>query len=319
MLGLGALLALEIVTTTPDALCPPLEEARAAVKARVGEVTGEYQAEFALIRATDGGQSLELSVSEHGALKLRRSLPLAGFGCEDAAQAIALVLERYFDGVENPTSRGEAEQSSISATTETPPVRVTKLAGTTPSAPLVELAVRERTWQLALGFAYDFELGFAPTLGLRYTPELLRVSSLWRFGLFADVGLFVKPVTERVREQELSASTAQLAFSAPLWVDLGRAGLGFGPWAQIRVQRGKAQRLDDEDPAYRALPGLGGTLQATWSLSRAWSLGGGLALGAQLTDASSSFVLRQSDGRTRPVLAPQAWFAQAGLGIALRL
>ena len=108
MLWLGGFLLLDLTTSTPDALCPPLEEARAAVKARVGEVAGDYHAEFALIRATDGQQALELTLREGRVEVLRRQLPLDAAGCQDAAQAIALVLERYFDAVERPVEHEAA-------------------------------------------------------------------------------------------------------------------------------------------------------------------------------------------------------------------
>ena len=77
MLWLGGFLALDLTTRTPDALCPPLEEARAAVKARVGEVRGDYHAEFALIRADDGQQKLDLSLREGNVAQVARDL---GFG-----------------------------------------------------------------------------------------------------------------------------------------------------------------------------------------------------------------------------------------------
>src|SRR6188768_841163 len=97
MLWLGGFPALDITTSTPDALCPPIEEARAAIQARVGEVRGDYHVEFALVRGVDGRQVLELTVREAEQQVLARELPLDAGGCEDAAQAIALVLERYFD------------------------------------------------------------------------------------------------------------------------------------------------------------------------------------------------------------------------------
>ena len=102
MLWLGGLHALDLTTSTPDALCPPLEEARALVKARVGEVRGDFHAEFGLIRRDDGSQALQLVLREGVEPVLRRELPLDEAGCEDAAQAIALVLERHFDALDRP-------------------------------------------------------------------------------------------------------------------------------------------------------------------------------------------------------------------------
>src|SRR4051812_27057029 len=115
MLWLGGFPALDVTTSTPDALCPPVEEARAAIQARVGEVRGDYHVEFALVRGVDGRQVLELKVLEAQRQVLTRELSLDGSGCADAAQAIALVLERYFDAVEKPPAVSKPEPIPVRA------------------------------------------------------------------------------------------------------------------------------------------------------------------------------------------------------------
>jgi hypothetical protein len=317
MLGLDALLALEITTSTPDALCPPLEEARAAVRARVGEVAGDYRAEFALIRADDGQQSLELLVKEGDALSLRRLLPLDGFGCEDAAQAIALVLERYFDSVESPKSKVEPQAALVPATPEAPPRQDVP---STSKRPANAAPRQERSWLLRAGLLYDGELGFAPSAGATHLPAALAITPHFGVGVGLDGALFVSRLTESVRGQQISASTLQLALSAPLTLEHGSSMLGLGPWAQLRMQRGEGPLLERGDASYRALPGLGGALHGAWAMSSTWRLWAGASFGAQLGGSSSRFVLRQSaTGDLKPVLVPQSWFGQAELAIVLAL
>lgn len=107
LLALGAT-GLHVETDTPDALCPPLEPVRQAVRSRLGEVEGgPYEARFAVVRGGNRESDvLVLTLREaDGEELLRRELPLASLGCNDAAEVIALVLERFFQqmsGVEAP-------------------------------------------------------------------------------------------------------------------------------------------------------------------------------------------------------------------------
>src|SRR6478752_343602 len=164
MLWLGGFHALDLTTSTPDALCPPLEETRAAVKARVGEVRGDYRAEFALIRASSGQSALELVLREKEQEVLRRELPLDDAGCDDAAQAIALVLERFFDAIERRSEPAPAEEP---APAQVAPLPHEQPHTATPSA-AQERAERERAWQVRAGFVYDLKLGLADNLGTTY-------------------------------------------------------------------------------------------------------------------------------------------------------
>lgn len=318
MLGLGALLALEITTSTPDALCPPLEEARAAVRARVGEVRGAYQAEFSLVRADDGLQSLDLVVRESGSVRMSRSLPLEGVGCEDAAQAIALVLERYFDSVEPPSSQPEEKPGPVPVRVEPTPSHDASLERAHDVAPREEHA-RARRFQLRAGVDYDAELGAAISAGASYFPNAWRLLPRWHVGLALDGTAFMRRLTERVREQEISASNLQLALSVPLRFETGPVALDVGPWAQLRFQRAEAPELADEASGFRMLPGIDGFFQGVWSFTRDWSLSAGVAVGGQLTSVAPRFVLRHEELGPQPVLVPQAWFGQARMAVLLAL
>ena len=317
MLWLGGFLALEVTTSTPDAFCPTLEDARAAIRARVGEVEGAYRAEFALIRSSDGRQSLDLVVRKAEVEVLHRELPLDEAGCQDAAQALALVLERYFDAIENPPPPG------ASASTEPAPVVADNPPLPMPSQPRPDLAApraaREPAVRARAGVAYDFELGMAPTLGVELLPSSLRLTKALRWGLGLDVASFVALARERVREQEITEYTAQGALSLPVLLGFERWSVAIGPWAQLRLQRARGVTLEHEQPAYRTLPGVGGFARVGWSLAPTWTLGAGVAAGGQLTSAAARFVLRGPEATRNEVLIPRAGFAQAHLTLALSL
>lgn len=316
MLGLGALLALEITTSTPDALCPPLEEARAAVRTRVGEVRGAYQAEFSLVRVDDGRQSLELVVREGEVVRLQRSLPLDGVGCEDAAQAIALVLERYFDGLESPVTQTPSNLGPVPVSVEPAPSHHASPAS---RAPRAAPEPHPRRFELRAGIAYDSEYELGPSVGISYYPQAWRLGARAELGLALDGTAFTEPVRERVRRQEIMASTWQAALSLPLRFELSTVALGLGPWAQLRLQRAEGPTLKNRDAVFRALPCLGGVMNAGWSFHRDWALGADVSFGGQFTGLAPSFVLRQDGQAPKAVLVPQSWFGQARVAVSLSL
>lgn len=315
MLWLGGFPALEVTTSTPDALCPALEETRAAVKARVGEVQGDYHLEFALIRSGDSQQVLALSLREGQTPVLERELSLDGVGCQDAAQAIALVLERYFDALEKPTPPAPNSEpapvrpgdQSLAKSATAPPRDVPE--GPPPAA-------AERAWQAHVGFNYDWKLGIAPTLGVALFPVAWRSGAHWQIGLALDVAPFLTSLTERVREQEISAFTLQTALSLPVAWRSAPWAAAVGPWAQLRLQRAEATSLAHAQPAYRLMSGWGGVIQLSWSPAPVWTLGCGVAAGAQAAGATSRFALRRADGGTEPVLVPESWFGQGQLTLS---
>jgi hypothetical protein len=318
MFWLGGFPALEVTTRTPDALCPPLEEARAAIQARVGDVQGAYQVEFGLVRAEDGRQALELVLRRGQEQVLERELPLQGGGCQDAAQAMALVLERYFDAVEKP--------DQPASTLEPIPVRPSDQSlrprlvvaprerAATPTAP-----PEQRTCLARLGFLYDLELGMAPTLGLALFPTALRLTPSLRVGVELDLTPFVFPLTQTIREQEIRAFTLQTALSIPVSWRFQPWSVALGPWAQWRAQRAEAASLAHEQPGYRLLAGFGGMLQLAWSPNPSWTLGGGIALGAQAAGSASRFTLRRAATGPEPVLVPESWFGQGQLTVSHEL
>jgi hypothetical protein len=89
---------LNIESLSPDALCPPEQETRRAVAARLGEVEleGTWHATYVLVHRTRGDfVSLKL-FDPQSALKLERELPVQSGSCAALAGVIALVLESFF-------------------------------------------------------------------------------------------------------------------------------------------------------------------------------------------------------------------------------
>jgi len=314
MLWLGGFHALDLTTSTPDALCPPLEETRAAVNARVGEVRGEYQAEFTLVRADDGQQALQLVLRERQAEVLRRELPLDGAGCDDAAQAIALVLERYFDAIEK-REPSEGPKSAIALEPSAP-------AASQPAsvaAPEAEPSVRPARWRARAGAVYDWELGPAAGVGVVLYPTAFRPSSRFHVGVALDAAQFLLRSSETVREERITALTLRTALSLPFTFELRRLSLSAGPWAELRLQRASAPTLPHGRSDYRALPGLGAFAGLGWGLTPSLTLGAGFAFGAQLSGAAPRFILQEDGGGRNEVLVPHAWFGEAQLMLALSL
>ena len=317
MFWLGGFPALEVTTSTPDALCPPIEEARAAIKARVGEVQGDYHVEFSLIRGLDGQQRLQLVVREAEQPVLERALPLDDSGCQDAAQALALVLERYFDAVEkSPASDSILESVPGRPSGQTEPA-VARPGAAPPTSKRVA-AASEGAWRLRVGFLYDQQLGPALNLAGALFPGALRMPAGLELGLGLDVAAFARPLSETVRAQEISAFTLQSALSLPLGWRLGSWFTAVGPWAQLRLQRAQAPGLSHEQPASRWLPGFGATAEVRWRFAKLWSLGLGFVAGAQAAGEASRFVLRRPDAGPEPVLVPERWFGQSLLTLGVR-
>ncbi len=317
MFWLGGFLSLDLTTATPDALCPPLEEARAAVKARVGEVRGDYRAEFALIRADDGRQGLDLVLREGEKEVLHRELPLDAAGCQDAAQTIALVLERYFDAIEPPTPVEPAPTPILesvpgsAATAEPPRDDGTSRAPTREKSSISQVGARA-------GFLYDREFGMAAVVGASFYPAALQLTPSLRWGAALEVAPFFSRQTETIRERRIEAFLLQGAFAVPLLWSHSRWRTAFGPWVQLRLQRADAPSLENEQSAYRVLPGVGGFARVGVELTPSFGLSAGVAGGPQLRNAASRFVLEGGAGQIA-VLVPHAWFIQGQLTLELKL
>jgi hypothetical protein len=139
VLGLGAS-GLDVTTETPDSLCPPLEATRQAVQARVGEVAGgPYRAVYTLVRDAElGVDSVRLVLTDgEGQMLLERLLPVPVGGCADLATAIALVLERHFQGMGGGAGEVGEDPHEASDAADAPPAPSAAPAARPDSVPAV--------------------------------------------------------------------------------------------------------------------------------------------------------------------------------------
>lgn len=315
MLWLGGFLSLDLTTGTPDAFCPPLEEARAAVQARVGEVRGDYHAAFSLIRSDDGQQKLKLTLHEGPQEVLLRELPLDAAGCQDAAQTIALILERYFDAIERPAPvEPAAKLESVPVVVgPTPQVAAPRDRVVETAREPVSLGVDARA-----GTLYDQELGFAAVIGASVHPAPFRLTPSLGIGVALELAPFFARQTEIFRERQVEAFLLQGALAVPLTWTRGKWRVSGGPWFQLRLQRAAVPSVADEQSAVRALPGLGGFVRFGVDLTSSVGLAAGVAAGPQVRGAASRFLLDGAAGQIA-VLVPDAWFGHGQLTLELKL
>lgn len=131
---------LSVDSLSPDALCPPLEETRQAVAARLGsvELEGTWHATYLLVHRTQG-DFVSLSLRDpNDVLRLKRELPVQGGSCTTLSRVIALVLERFFLRPEQtPQPEPEASAAPVLAT---PPVPHANASTSRPAESRPELA-----------------------------------------------------------------------------------------------------------------------------------------------------------------------------------
>jgi hypothetical protein len=287
--------------------CPNLELTQRAVNERLyGHDTegGQWAARYVVTQSSVPGQNevvrLELSDPE-GRVRLRRELAIANEDCSDVAQAIALVLERYFADL-------AAEQTKESEPIAPPPVKPTQTP--TPLARPEPQAPRAAETRLRAGLAGAFlppDSAFALDLSLRFDHEW------WSVGLRAAV----PPKTRSERVQggfaELSAWPLRLWFAADARWD--GIELSIGPDFLVSLENGDTMGIADSGAGTRLVLGVGA--QGNLLVSLAGPVDLALAAGAEATLplAMSQFLLRESE---REILKPHPieGFIAAGLAFS---
>lgn len=327
--------ALVVTTDSPDALCPPLEQARAATQARVGEVEGgPYEARYVTVRDAESGvEQLRLVLTNaSGKTLLERTIPLGPDGCKDASQAIALILERYFRGV--PGAR-LAPQTTPEVSSRVTPARSPP---STPSTPEHSRAPKTSLPPPAAVGAYDrgpAEPSLSPTTLLSFlarggagvdhlgTPEVaigaeLSTASFWAIGIDGVFGL--APAAHADQGFELESTTHSLyASSLFLLGPYGSWSLGAGPW--LGAQRQAIELRDDAtvpqgDPT-RWVFAVGAQAALRFTVANNVRLDLVPRLGTQL--AGTRFAIVDTEGTQTEVLALPAltWDLTLNLGFLL--
>lgn len=338
LLAVGAT-GLHVQTDTPDALCPPLESVREAVRSRLGEVEGgPYEARFGVVRGgNEEPDSLVLTLTgAEGAELLRREFPLSSLSCTDAADVIALVLERFFQQMSavepEPASDDAAASSEASTAPAGSTARASEPAPEPPSSPPPparpseagrpdeeRAALTGGGWDLrgqggahtsltsSAGVGAAFQVP-SPLGGLRGQVVL---DALWPLS------------SRRVQEQDLSLALQSSWFFASglLLAETGRWSWGAGPLVGLELEQAEiegAPQLSD-GVKRRLLLGLGAHAVGRYALSAPVQLELGLRGLPMLTGATRRFAVRDAGGAELEVLRPEGLEWAVTIGLNLRV
>jgi hypothetical protein len=313
---------LTLETGSPDALCPALPAAREAVERRLGTLVVEsgagWSARYTIAHAPEGTQTdfvrLEL-FAPNGTLQLSRDLPLEAGACSTVAEAIALVLDRYFrklplghsaEGTAPAVSPADSATQLPPAATSSPPLSATPLStqerlqepagGTRGSDRL------EPFWSVGALFGASTSAGLAVGLqGLRESWPHLYTS--------AELSLAWNSSSEQLSDgSELKAH----AFSGAVAVGWGRrwgALCGYvGPALRVSLERGSARGLAQNLERDRARSAAGLLAGLVTGLGGHWSLSATTALDAAL--GGGQFVIDRQE-----VLRPPFLEGRLALGV----
>lgn len=321
MLGAAGL---SVDSLSPDALCPPLEETRRAVAARLGnvELDGTWHATYVLVHRQQGDFVTLKVFDPVGAQRLERQLPAQGAACSTLPSVIALVLERFFAPPEQTPSAAPATEPTTPASpppnespppadaegSSEPPRPAVAMAPVTPSATPPDRASakapRERQASFELGAAlWASNAWLAP--GLRVAR---RLGGPYWLGLEAAFDL----ASHRATAFEGSVSARRVPISLVARRDLtdGAVALSAGLELLGLLEVASASDLAESDGGARLVPGAGLRLGARFLP------GSALAPFVELTGAwlarraAPSFQVG-----SREVLTPPTWVVGGAFGI----
>mgnify|MGYP001598862698 CR=1 FL=1 len=267
--ALGAA-GLTVDSLSPDALCPPLEETRTAVAARLGsvELEGTWHATYLLVHRTQG-DFVALSLRDpQGVLRLERDLPVQGGACQSLSRVIALVLERYFLRPEQ-AAPDEVPVTQV-ATTSEPASEVNSSALATPAPAPVNDAVTvtpppepqdapapapqkppANRLSAALWASTDWT---APSLGFAR-----RVSGPYRLSLTA--GLDLDDHETQAFEGSLTVRRAPLTLGCAREIRLGSNISALAGLEVLGVlEQAKTRGIAETGGGFRVVPGVGARL-----------------------------------------------------------
>jgi hypothetical protein len=324
---MAVILALAEVTATPLSIvvldagpahdgCPNLELTQRAVSERVRaeSESGQWSARYVVTQSSVPGESeivrLELSDPE-GRVRLRREFALAGEDCEHVAEAIALVLERYFADLAAESELPPASEAE-SPTPELAPWPSSSAPSS--SAPAVP-AEAEREQHLRTGLGGVF---LVPDPLLTLELQVRFDHEWWSTGLRGAVAVdrrHERVLTENGQgDASLSAIPLRLWFAADKrW---GPLEVSLGPEFLVSLERGTTVGVTRSGDATRVVLGVGaqGTiLIATGTpFSVALSTGGDMTLPL----AMSQFLIGSIE---QEVLKPRLFegYFSAGFVVAL--
>jgi hypothetical protein len=287
---LGLLSGLTVETGSPDALCPDVASAEAAIAARVGKLEGPsrpYRVHYTLVHAPDStaGDYVRLQIFDGASeLRLSRDLPLTAETCDTMAQAMALVVGRFFramvgERVNDPAPAPAPDSASDAASaSDSVPAPDTDTASVSPSAstpmrddgghaPPDSGATRTPAFLLA---AQAGVLGPAlrPTFG-----SLFVIRSRSALSLATSVGVVLVPWTETLERGGEAHVQSGIVRLSPAW-DFALAGsrVALGPTLSLDAERAWTTGPLVSTTQYRATSAAGAALSFRIAVGRASAL-----------------------------------------------
>jgi hypothetical protein len=293
--ALLALLALD-VSAAPDA-CPAEAEVAAAVAARLPadpRATAGWRLSVAPIAGGERAVLLELADAT-GMPRLGRTLAIGESTCRSIADAVALVVERYFSEL------GSGEDAAAERA---------RMSPAPAPAPVLEARPRLEAIGAAGGGHYA---GLGPRAALE-----LRARIVGAFELGAGVGLpatRTEAITGGTGSARLISWPLRLTAGAVFAIGTGRA-LGVAADALFSVESARTEGIPHVADNSRTTLGLGASLTAMQRLSRRFRVG--IELAAH-RDAGPAFMLDGQNGTRREVLEVPSWdlLASVRVGFAL--
>ena len=321
---------LSVTTDSPDALCPPLSEARSVIHARVGQVQGgTYEARYRTVLDAENGRNvLHLVLEDEEEVLLVREIPLEGTDCADAALAMAMVLERYFASAFQlePSHEKERKAPHVPPKPESPAATSQKAPSEREVAPLeaqpdsndalraASSAARKESTvflrgHLGMSTRNAVQMGVGAELWLRH-PWTFHMET--RFQLFRTRLVSNGYALVSSRHAILGGSSYLLRLHEKVAMQLG-PNLG----AQFQVAQVMTEDVQDARSRLRVAPSVGAHLFLTWELTSRLQLG---AMGRFLTllPGSRFTVGRGESGDVTVLPLPQPT-AEFGVSWGIRL
>lgn len=315
---------LHVETDTPDALCPPLELVREAVRSRLGEVEGgPYEARYTVVRGGEqGSDALLLTVTDaSGHEMLRRELPLDSMGCGDAVGVVALVLERFFQQmnpaeVPTPAEDEPTEAPAPLPTNEPASEPASEPAGERPAPEQSEPVLGEVVSDWSLRAGGGLHMNGIPGVGLGVSYDDLPWGSAVVDATWPLLGQEREEAELQLRtESSWLLGSSLLFWRRPPW------SAGLGPLVALQLERAAIEGAPSLSAGLRSrvLIGVGAHGVVRFDLSRTFQLELGIRAAPMLTGATERFVVLDRQGRETEVLRPEGLLLAGFLGFNLGL
>jgi hypothetical protein len=316
----------EVVPGTPEVSCPDPVAVQGALLAQVGD--GAPARGWRLIYQSTGDPAarapgrrgalyLELT-DDRGQSRLRRELRVEGGDCRARAEAMALVVYRFFARLGGTVSESlppspPPPASPPPATAVARPASPSPPAPPSSPAPAVLLASTPARPPAQLRLSLEAGAGlWTRRPGAATTVFGLRVAWARVEGAFSVLAPGA-PAAERLADAgEVEGSALGMATSLGLVWQGARMRLSGGPLSVVCRERGRSRKIAISAENARTTAALGLAAGGSWRLWR------GLHLGFETGLAHAVLGNRFVVGGWGPVLAPPAWqgLVQARLGYA---